>query len=109
MIHCLLFPFKRFDHADDVCAEIVVHGSERIGVRRAVTIDRGAEEMARGVGYEELAGRSCISLKWRVESVTKNWQDEAVFPSKSKRTPYTCASGWLYSLSGIALAKEAFR
>ena len=63
MIHCLSFPFKRFDHADYIRAEVVINRCERVGVRRAVTINRSTEEMMCGIGNKELARRSGIPLQ----------------------------------------------
>ena len=64
-----LFPFKGFDHADDIGAKVFVHGRQGIGVRSAVTIDRGPKEMARRVGHEELAGRSRISFEVKEHAI----------------------------------------
>ena len=58
-----LFPFKGFDHADDIGTEVVIDGRERVGVRGTVTIDRSTEEMSDGIGDKELTGGGCVAFQ----------------------------------------------
>ena len=62
-------PLKRLDHVHHVGLKVLNNRRERILIRHAVEIERGAEEMAGGVGEVELKRRRRVAMEFVIDAI----------------------------------------